>query len=116
MFLPGLSHHLWPIVFDPTKQGHCHREQGKREFFLGNFDQSGIATLRKSWATLRVGEEAFEKTGEPYPKTMRDSPYLPRPVFTDRNEALEKHYKLYTSRKVPITKELLKKAGLPTEA
>ncbi|MDO8521244.1 MAG: hypothetical protein Q7S52_03960, partial [bacterium] len=92
MFLPGLSNDTQrPHNFNPTTQGRCHVEQKEREFFLGYFDHACIALLQKNWATLRVGEDAYDTAGNAYPRAMKDSPYLPRPVFVNRNEALEKH-------------------------
>ncbi|MDO8521433.1 MAG: hypothetical protein Q7S52_04920 [bacterium] len=113
MFLPGLSDDIQrPHNFNPTTQGKCHIEQKEREFFLGNFDQAGIALLQKNWTVLRVGNAAYDKTGNAYPNKMKGSPYLPRPVFVERNEALEKRYVLRTAKKVPVSDDLLRKIGL----
>jgi hypothetical protein len=80
------------INFSPKKQGLVHPEQkNDREFFLGNFDAKGIAQLGKKWTTLRIGETAFDPTGVPYPKTIQER-YRPRPVFVNRNEALERYH------------------------
>lgn len=101
------------IDFNPRTQDLVHPEQqNDREFFLGNFDPSFIEQLARCWATLRIGQTAYNDAGAPYPETLLPE-YRPLPVFVDRNEALVKHYALRTGRKESTPDDLLKKVGLP---